>query len=116
MSANGLKGAEAGKALGDAIAANASLKELDISCGLRDNGAAFSGALCEDDLCDVEFVQTFSIGLRDNGAISQFKFSGDFRNSKSVTMETTMTVADFSGKGLGISGAIMLSVFLPKCT
>jgi hypothetical protein len=35
-----------------------------------------------------------------------------------VTMETSMTEADFSGKGLGglFPGAIMLSAFLPKCT
>jgi hypothetical protein len=33
-----------------------------------------------------------------------------------VTMEASMTEANFSGKGLGISGAIMLASFLPKCT
>jgi hypothetical protein len=49
------------------------------------------------------------------GAISKFTFRGDDDN-KSVTMQNTMTVADLSGKGLGISGAIMLSAFLPKCT
>jgi hypothetical protein len=55
-------------------------------------------------------------------AISKFTFSGDHHGSSgllrpdSVTMETTMAVADFSGKGLGASGAIMLSAFLPKCT
>jgi hypothetical protein len=50
----------------------------------------------------------------DNRAISTFTFSGDV-NSKSVTMETAMVVADFSGKGLGASGAIMAAAFLPKC-
>jgi hypothetical protein len=54
--------------------------------------------------------------IPDMGAISQFTFSGDRRDSKPVTMETSMTEADFSGKGLGLSGAIMLSAFLPKCT
>jgi hypothetical protein len=54
--------------------------------------------------------------LSDNRAISQFTFSGDRSDSKPVTMETSMTEADFSGKGLGLSGAILLSVFLPKCT
>jgi hypothetical protein len=49
------------------------------------------------------------------GAILMFTFSGD-DDSKSVTMETTMAVADVSGKGLAVSGAIMLSAFLPKCT
>jgi hypothetical protein len=32
-----------------------------------------------------------------------------------VTMTTTMAEMDFSGKALGVSGAIMLSAFLPKC-
>jgi Ran GTPase-activating protein (RanGAP) involved in mRNA processing and transport len=59
MSANGLKGAEAGEALGDAIAANTVLKELDISGGEYDS-----------EKCDVEFVQTFAVGLRDNRALS----------------------------------------------
>jgi hypothetical protein len=50
------------------------------------------------------------------GAVSKFTFSGDESYSKSATMETTMAVADFSGRGLGVSGGIMLSAFLPKCT
>jgi hypothetical protein len=49
------------------------------------------------------------------GAMSSFTFGGD-DGCDPVTMETTMVVADFSGKGLGISGAIMFSTFLPKCT
>jgi hypothetical protein len=49
-------------------------------------------------------------------AISKFTFSGDYVDSKSVTMDTTMAVADFSGKGLRVSGAIILSAFLPKYT
>jgi hypothetical protein len=52
----------------------------------------------------------------DNGAILQFTFSGDCSDSEPVTMETSMVEADFSGKGLGLSGAFMLSAFLPKCT
>jgi Ran GTPase-activating protein (RanGAP) involved in mRNA processing and transport len=53
--------------------------------------------------------------LDDNGAISQFTFSGDDEDSKPVTMEISMTEADFSAKGLGQSGAIMVAAFLPKC-
>jgi hypothetical protein len=52
----------------------------------------------------------------DNRAISKFTFSGDGSYSQSVTMETTMTVADLSREFLCASGAIMLSAFLPKCT
>ena len=32
-----------------------------------------------------------------------------------VTIETSMAKADFSGKKLGVSGAIVLAAFLPKC-
>jgi hypothetical protein len=31
-------------------------------------------------------------------------------------METSMAEADFGGKALGVSGAIMVAAFLPKCT
>jgi Ran GTPase-activating protein (RanGAP) involved in mRNA processing and transport len=81
MSANGLKGAEAGKALGDAIAANTVLKELDISGGLW--------------RCDVEFLQSFSVGLRDNGA---------------------MTSLNLASNALGVEGAKIIAACLPKCT
>jgi hypothetical protein len=63
-----------------------------------------SGIAC-DIACDIS----------NKGGILKFTFSGD-RDSKPVTMETSMTEADFSGKGLGLSGAIMLLAFLPKCT
>ena len=36
-------------------------------------------------------------------------------HSNPVTIETSMTEADFSGKYLMASGAIMLAAFLPKC-
>jgi orotate phosphoribosyltransferase-like protein len=37
-------------------------------------------------------------------------------DSRSVTVETSMVEADFSKNGLGVSGAIMLLAFIPKCT
>jgi hypothetical protein len=46
-------------------------------------------------------------------AILKFTFSGD---NTPVTMETSMVKADFGGNGLGVSGAIMVAAFLPKCT
>jgi hypothetical protein len=52
----------------------------------------------------------------DNGAMSVFTFDGGDSDSKPVTMKTSMTEADFSGKVLRGPGAIMLSAFLPKCT
>jgi hypothetical protein len=51
------------------------------------------------------------------GAIlATFTFSGDRSDSKPFTMETSMVEADFGGKYLGASGAIMAAAFLPKCT
>jgi hypothetical protein len=41
---------------------------------------------------------------------------GGMKDIEPVTMELSMLEADFSGKGLGTSGVIMLSAFLPKCT
>jgi hypothetical protein len=48
--------------------------------------------------------------------LSTFTFSGESDGSQPITLETSMTEANCSNIGLGISGAIMLSAFLPKCT
>lgn len=56
MGANGFKGIEAGKALGDAIAVNTVLKELDISGGVH-----------MWQKCDAEFAK----GLGANGALTR---------------------------------------------
>ena len=55
--------------------------------------------------------------LHHSGALEKFTFSGMVGNSEGppVTIETSMTEADFSGKILGASGGIMLAAFLPKC-
>jgi hypothetical protein len=105
---NKLATKEAGKALAAALAGNSVLTELDVS-----NNSWYNEGDKDD---GVGFAQELAAGIKDNGAISKFTFSGDCSDSKSVTMETTMTVADFTGKGLGVSEAVMLSAFLPKCT
>ena len=46
--------------------------------------------------------------LKDNGALASMTF-GD---KKAVTINTTMTEADFSGAKLGVSGAIILAAWL----
>ena len=46
-----------------------------------------------------------------NGALETITF-GD---NQAVTMNTSMTEADFSGKYLAASGAIIVAAFLPKC-
>jgi hypothetical protein len=62
-----------------------------------------------------EFSQELSTGLKANQTLSKFTFSGDYITSKPATMETSMTEMDFSRKDLGVSGATLLSAFLPKC-
>jgi hypothetical protein len=108
MRQNDIHGAEAGKAFSRMLAQNTVLKELDLSSQQVDKHSG--------NALDVAFAKEFAVGIRDNRAMLKFTFSGDNYHSKPVTMETSMTEADFSRKGLGISGAIMLSAFLPKCT
>ena len=94
VSCNGIEGAEAGKALGNTLAANTVLQQLDLSKN-------YSGA---------EFANEFSVGLRANGALATITF-GD---KQAVTMTTTMTEANFSGK-LRSYEAQIVAAFLPKC-
>jgi hypothetical protein len=49
-----------------------------------------------------------------SGALSKFSFKGEAEDSKPLTMDASMTKADFRGKSLGPSGAIMVAAFLPK--
>ena len=64
MSDNNFYGAEAGKILGDMLAANTVLKELDIS-----------GGEYESQKCDVEFFKGFSPGLGANAAATKDVFT-----------------------------------------
>jgi hypothetical protein len=105
LSKNGLKGVQAGKTLGGAIAANTALKQLDIS------GSQGSSSRHSLEQCDAEFVRAFVVGLGDNKAITKLTF-GD---KQVVTMTTDMTAANFSGK-LASYEALIVAAFLPKCT
>jgi hypothetical protein len=104
---NSLGTKEAGKALGEMLKVNSVLKELDLSNNYVNPYSGGDGP---------GFAQELALGIKDNGAISQFTFSGDGHGNTPVTMEISMTEADFSAKGLGESGAIMVAAFLPKCT
>jgi hypothetical protein len=72
--------------------------------------------LPEEGLGKPEGVVALANAIPDMRAISQFTFSGGNKNSKPVTMEISMTEADFSAKGLGEFGVVMVAAFLPKCT
>ena len=57
---------------------------------------------------NAEAARIFSQDIQDNGALASITF-GD---KKPVTINTTMTESDFSNKGLGVSGAIILTAWL----
>jgi hypothetical protein len=59
-------------------------------------------------------IVTVGIDSEQNIPVLAQQFSAVFFGA--VTMKTDMAVADFRGKSLSGSGAIMLSAFLPKCT
>jgi hypothetical protein len=49
-------------------------------------------------------------------APTKLVFYGACGGLEQITMETFMTEANFSKKGLGVSGTIILAAFLPNCT
>ena len=104
MANNMLATKEAGRALAGALAVNSVLKELDVSGNYwyssnKDHGDG------------VGFAKELAVGISANGALETITF-GD---NQAVTMKTVMIEADFSGRELGVSGAIIVAAFLPKC-
>jgi hypothetical protein len=96
MSKNRLQGAEAGKALGDALAGNTVLKELDLS------GSRYYPNM------DIEFVKAFTPGLSDNGAMTKFDISSnDIRAeggkalAEGLKGNQAIKELNFSGNNLG---------------
>ena len=100
---NGLLNRESGKALADALKENSVLKELDVSNNYDEyNSSSRDGS---------GFTHELAIGIGANGALETITF-GDVHT---VTMQASITEADFSGKELGAPGAIIVAAFLPKC-
>ena len=102
--------AAGGKALAGALTGNQVLAELNLA-------ANSLGLVKRDGDSDMSGVLTISNTIPTMGAMAKFTFSGmvGSREGPPVTVETSMTEADFSKKKLGASGAIMLAAFLPKC-
>lgn len=70
MSNNHIRGAEAGKVLGDAIAANTVLQELDLS-----------GGIAEETAIDAAFTKEFAVGLGVNGALTSLNLGDNCREA-----------------------------------
>ena len=83
-------------------------------CGIADDAteANLSGLRM-----DADDAVVLADELPAKGALVKFTFSGmvDCIEGPPVTIETSMTEADFSKKLLGASGTTMLAAFLPKC-
>ena len=86
------------------LAANSTLKELDLS----DNQSPPGDMSARD---GPGFAQELAVGIKDNGALSIFTFC----DKQVLTMTTVMTDANFSGK-LESYEAQIVAAFLPKCT
>jgi hypothetical protein len=116
-------------AIADAIKNMGALTSLDLSLNYLagEYGNDMSGNILNPPVHDVirytkpitcypfPGITALANAIPDMGALSSFTFSGDYSSSKPVTMETTMTKADYSGKALGVSGGMMVAAFLPKC-
>ena len=91
MGANHIRGAEAGKALGAAIAANTVLKELDLS----KQGQYFDN----NDRLDAPFAKEFAIGLSTNGALASLDLSqNSISESESSRIKAVCEVKSISLK------------------
>jgi hypothetical protein len=82
---------------------------------------ALADALPKWYVSPADFCPTRHVSYQKSNAsrsLSSLKFCGNggARGSEGgpVTIDTTMTEADFSGKKLGVSGAIIVSAFIPK--
>jgi hypothetical protein len=116
--------------------ANGSLSKLNLSCnydGLYSGSPAFirpitnalktNTTITELDLSknklNSDAVKILSEDIQDMGSLSKLTFNGgvtdqwgDWEEGDAVTIDTTMTEADFSGKKLGAAGAQILAAFM----
>ena len=95
---------EGGKAIAAALKGNSIITDLNIAS----NGL---GIKADRSAYDMSGVIAIGNAIPTMGALETITF-GD---KQAVTMKADMTKADFSGKELGASGAIIVAAFLPKC-
>ena len=50
-----------------------------------------------------------------SSALTKFTFRGDKEDSEPVAVDTLMSEANFGSRKLGVSGAIIVASFVPKC-
>jgi hypothetical protein len=143
MSVNYFKGAAAGKAIGDMLTGNSTLKDLHLSSCYIDASAAqemstsLAGneALSKLDLrsnaLPVQSRQEIwtlcksrgiSLEIEKDGLVEEEDDSSSQEEAKvetlvigGITVESTMTEADFSGKDLEEAEVVALAAFLPGC-
>jgi hypothetical protein len=95
----GTKHTEPIEALSEALRANATITRLNIA----------------NNNITIKQAGALALAIQGINVLSVLTFSGHHNRSKPVTMKTSMTDADFSGKELFSSGAAILAGFLPRC-
>ena len=65
---------------------------------------------------DAAGLMTLTQSIKDNKTLSCLRFSGDKDSSMPVSISTNSVTVDMSEKVLGVSGALILAAFLPRCT
>ena len=98
LAENRFKGKEAGRALGDMLAANSVLKELDLS----NQG----GGHPSNDQIDAAFAKEFAVGLGANGALTSLNLSKN---------DLTGYYDDNDEWISDMSGVTALAAALPEC-
>jgi Leucine-rich repeat (LRR) protein len=80
IGAKGIDGVGAGKALGDAIAVNSVLQELDLTCG--------------DKCYDRDFLESFAVGLAANKALQKLDISASDVSDEALLQQIKRVCAD----------------------
>ena len=113
MRSNGIKNASAGQALGNAIATNTVLEELDIS--YQDCEELDDDELDEEHFeLDQQFAKAFAKGIRKNTTLKMLTFGGynwDPQSTPAV-LKVDMTEADLSKTCLGVGGAEIVRAWM----
>ena len=95
---------DGGKALFEALKGNQVIKAINVAGNYLSYNASGGQS-------DMSGVIAISDAIPTMGALETITF-GD---KQATTMKADMTEAGLSGKELGISGAVIVAAFLPKC-
>ncbi len=120
---NNLASRRVGEALGEMLKDNDTLLELNVSRNQYENELKTADLPCDM----VHFAQKLSVGLNANTSLRKLIFGGNKGPSSQlggnkrsrpelVCLELGMPEINCENKSLGVAAAILIAVWLPKCT